>query len=235
MKLISCFKDFLILKQNITFFNKKILKFKKKKWIKLVKLLTKNLKKKRKKFLINNFVTHLNFKKWNRLEQTYRLSLLEKKIVFEIFGNSVKFKNFKKLFFAKKSIKNISLFFKFVFLKLEYRLDIFLYKTNFFKSIHEVRSNIQKGLILVNSVSIFNYNYQIQRGDIISVQSLFDIKKKLSFLYYNLRLLSNVEYDFYNNKFIFLKKFFEISDKDFFNFNYKKINLQKLLYYCNRN
>lgn len=30
MKLISCFKDFLVLKQNINFFNKKILKFKKK-------------------------------------------------------------------------------------------------------------------------------------------------------------------------------------------------------------
>ena len=53
-------------------------------------------------------------------------------------------------------------------MKLEYRLDIFLYKLRMFPYLFQTRAEIQKGNIYVNNTKVVNFSYILQKGDIVS-------------------------------------------------------------------
>lgn len=262
MKLVSQFKSslsFQILKRkiisnnNINVVYKKIYNFNRKKWQDLKnKIFTKNgIKNVKKKIsletnkrislpfsnLINPFKLQIIFKKWKRLKMYYKLSLNEKRKVNLNYANSLRLRKLKTLVNNNSQKYTRFSIYKNVIIKLEYHLDVFLYKLKVFPYLFSVRSEIQKGNIYVNNIKMVKYTYVLQKGDIISFSENlnFDFTTVSRKVLHRSRLLSIIEFDLYNKQIIILKNFSELTREDLFSFNLNYINLNYLLFYLKKN
>ena len=240
MKLISQFKSALLFKTNLETIYKKLYKFNRKKWQNLKKVII--LKKKQKYSIpfskvVNNFALKIPFKKWNKLKMYYKSSLMEKRKLNLNYANSLRLRNLKTLINSTNTKYNRFSIYKNLIIRLEYRLDIFLYKLKLFPNLFQSRAEIQKGNIYVNNNKIVKYNYTLQKGDIISFSDdlNFDFQNMSRKTLHRSRMLSIIEFDIYNKNIIILKNFFELTQEDFFSFNLSYINLNYLLFYLKKN
>jgi ribosomal protein S4 len=240
MKLISQFKSALLFKTNLETIYKKLYKFNRKKWQNLKKVIV--LKKKQKYSIpfskvVNSFALKISFKKWNKLKMYYKSSLMEKRKLNLNYANSLRLRNLKTLVNNTSTKYNRFSIYKNLIIRLEYRLDIFLYKLKLFPNLFQARSEIQKGNIYVNNNKIVKYNYTLQKGDIVSFSDTlnFDLQNMSRKTLHRSRLLSIIEFDIYNKNIIILKNFSELTQEDFFSFNLSYINLNYLLFYLKKN
>lgn len=240
MKLISQFKSALLFKTNLETIYKKLYKFNRKKWQNLKKVIV--LKKKQKYSIpfskvVNSFALKIPFKKWNKLKMYYKSSLMEKRKLNLNYANSLRLRTLKTLINSTNNKYNRFSIYKNLIIKLEYRLDIFLYKLKLFPNLFQARAEIQKGNIYVNNNKIVKSNYTLQKGDIISFSDSlnFDLQNMSRKTLHRSRLLSIIEFDIYNKNIIILKNFFELTQEDFFSFNLSYINLNYLLFYLKKN
>ena len=240
MKLISQFKSSLLFKTNIDTIYKKVYNFNRKKWQNLKKVI--NLKKKQRfsipfSKVVNPFALKIAFKKWSRLKLYYKLSLVEKRKLNLNYSNSLRLRNLKKLLNINNTKYNRFLIYKNILMKLEYRLDIFLYKLRMFPYLFQTRAEIQKGNIYVNNTKVVNFSYILQKGDIISFSDClnFNFKELSRKTLHRSRILSIIEFDIYNKNIIILKNFSDLTQEDFFSFNLSYINLNYLLFYLKKN
>jgi ribosomal protein S4 len=99
---------------------------------------------------------------------------------------------------------------------LESRLDIILVRSGFVETIHKARQIILHGFVCVNYIQIFNYNFRIKKGMLVTV---------------NINLYSSLVQ--YKNSIVRLKKDY-IADIDFVTFKlnsfYKPFSKIKFLY-----
>jgi len=188
---------------------KSINKLNKKKWILLKnKSYKSNINKIQ--YSIGKYVCH--YKKLN-ITRLYYFKFINKQILKKYFVN------YKEYSLKKKFISNIY--------NLERRLDFNLYKTNFVTSLYESKFFITKGFIFVNKKRVTNFNYLLNSGDLVELNSSlynYIIKNKVFNQYLYLR---NLEIDYKTLSFIFLNK------PDFFIFNYN--NFIKKIYYQQNN
>ena len=240
MKLISQFKSALLFKTNLETIYKKLYNFNRKNWQNLKKVIV--LKKKQKYSIpfskvVNSFALKISFKKWNKLKMYYKSSLMEKRKLNLNYANSLRLRNLKTLVNNTSTKYNRFSIYKNLIIRLEYRLDIFLYKLKLFPNLFQARSEIQKGNIYVNNNKIVKYNYTLQKGDIVSFSDTlnFDLQNMSRKTLHRSRLLSIIEFDIYNKNIIILKNFFELTQEDFFSFNLSYINLNYLLFYLKKN
>ena len=240
MKLISQFKSALLFKTNLETIYKKLYKFNRKKWQNLKKVIV--LKKKQKYSIpfskvVNSFALKISFKKWNKLKMYYKSSLMEKRKLNLNYANSLRLRNLKTLVNNTSTKYNRFSIYKNLIIRLEYRLDIFLYKLKLFPNLFQARSEIQKGNIYVNNNKIVKYNYTLQKGDIVSFSDTlnFDLQNMSRKTLHRSRMLSIIEFDIYNKNIIILKNFSELTQEDFFSFNLSYINLNYLLFYLKKN
>ena len=165
------YQNFFILRENIQN-RRKLLKFKRKKWEKLIKTYKRTLKR-YKKFKPKNQTKLLVYRyptKDKSYKQRYKNTLKNFKRLRLFFGN-----------FRKKSIKklilNIILIKKFKnrhaeFLgSLEKRLDVVLYRAKFCISLRNSQQLILHGKVLVNNKEIKAKSYKLKSGDLISIRS----------------------------------------------------------------
>ena len=240
MKLISQFKSALLFKTNLETIYKKLYKFNRKKWQNLKKVIV--LKKKQKYSIpfskvVNSFALKISFKKWNKLKMYYKSSLMEKRKLNLNYANSLRLRSLKTLVNNTSTKYNRFSIYKNLIIRLEYRLDIFLYKLKLFPNLFQARSEIQKGNIYVNNNKIVKYNYTLQKGDIVSFSDTlnFDLQNMSRKTLHRSRMLSIIEFDIYNKNIIILKNFSELTQEDFFSFNLSYINLNYLLFYLKKN
>ncbi len=240
MKLVSQFKHSLLFKTNLESICKKLYNFNRKKWQSFKKVII--FKKKKSVSIpfskvVNNFALKIPFLKWNKLRLYYKSSLMEKRKLNLNYENSLRLRTLKTLLNSHNTKLNRFSIYKNLIIKLEYRLDIFLYKLRMFPSLYKARSEIQKGNIYVNNVKIVKYNYTLNKGDIISFsESLnFDFKNLSRTTLHRSRILSIIEFDIYNKNIIILKNFSELTQEDFSSFNLSYINLNYLLFYLKKN
>ncbi len=240
MKLVSQFKHSLLFKTNLESICKKLYNFNRKKWQSFKKVII--FKKKKSVSIpfskvVNNFALKIPFLKWNKLRLYYKSSLMEKRKLNLNYENSLRLRTLKTLLNSHNTKLNRFSIYKNLIIKLEYRLDIFLYKLRMFPSLYKARSEIQKGNIYVNNVKIVKYNYTLNKGDIISFsESLnFDFKNLSRSTLHRSRILSIIEFDIYNKNIIILKNFSELTQEDFSSFNLSYINLNYLLFYLKKN
>ena len=240
MKLVSQFKHSLLFKTNLESICKKLYNFNRKKWQSFKKVII--FKKKKSVSIpfskvVNNFALEIPFLKWNKLRLYYKSSLMEKRKLNLNYENSLRLRTLKTLLNSHNTKLNRFSIYKNLIIKLEYRLDIFLYKLRMFPSLYKARSEIQKGNIYVNNVKIVKYNYTLNKGDIISFsESLnFDFKNLSRSTLHRSRILSIIEFDIYNKNIIILKNFSELTQEDFSSFNLSYINLNYLLFYLKKN
>jgi hypothetical protein len=193
----------------------KILKFHRPKWKKVQKLLLKHtqqrLKEKRTALTFKNHSSIIcSTKRWDRYKQAFRTRLKLKKSIQILFANSVSNWYLKKIFFKKnyttykKLIQN-SLF------KTEYRIDVLLWRLNFFNSCFLVKNSIQKKEIFLNN-SVLNSITFLKKGDIIYIPK----NTKLSFNSNSSILFHTfLEIDYYTNTIVILKDLSNLNQKDF--------------------
>ena len=160
------YKKFLLLRKNIQ--NRdKLLRFNKKKWQNLQRLLSKFSKKKLydpTSYFLFNFKNFFNKKFKYNLHNKQRLSL---------FYGRLRKSNLKKL--VKSSLKEFktskghatTLLIK----KLETRLDTALYRTHFSYSFENARQLISHKKIYVNGKVVQHNSYLLCKGDLITIHS----------------------------------------------------------------
>jgi ribosomal protein S4 len=169
------YKQFINLYENVQN-RKKILQFKKQKWKKFISYL-KHRSKRYKKFKPYNqsqYTVSRYPSKWNSYKNgTYKNTLKTYKKFKLMYGNfsKKKIKHFIfKAFKLKDKNTNLNLFFLNLF---EKRLDIALYKAKFVTSIRNSKQLISHGKIFVNYNKITSQSYELNTGDLISVDSKF--------------------------------------------------------------
>ncbi len=215
MRRISKFKIFKKTKTFLLECPNKILNFKKSSW-----LFYKNILKKRDKKR-SHFINYaiLGCKKYGGFQKkfSFGMNLKLRRQLIQHFDCAIKSNSFrnsllKNLKIGNKSNINVI---KEIFVRFEYRLDIVLYRLNFFSSSFEARKAIQSGSVEVNGKIIKNQNYITKKGDIInilnSLRCVTDIlKRKLLVSHFN----SFLEVDYYTRTVIIVKDLSEITSLD---------------------
>jgi hypothetical protein len=196
----NLFNSSLFLK---SFPNKRIFKFNRPKWLKLKFLL-----KKKKKFIFNFFLIKASYKYWERLQLKYKEGLILKRAVSYFYDNSFNIK----IFFKNSSFhKDLLDLLVFLIIKPLCKLEILLWKLNFFNSVYEVKQAIKNKKIFLNSFPVKS-NKSLKQGDIIYITNF---KKK--FITSNFFLFfSFIEVDHYTNTIVLLKNPVEATQQDFY-------------------
>jgi small subunit ribosomal protein S4 len=166
------YKQFINLNENVQN-RKKILQFKKQKWIKLVSLVKKKLKR-YKKFKPQNqtqYVVSRYPNKWNSYKKGKYRNILQIYKKFKLFYGNFTRQKIKKFIKQSLNINNKINNTNLIFLKIfESRLDTILYRAKFSKSIRESRQLIVHGKILVNNKKIHSQCYFAKSGDLITIK-----------------------------------------------------------------
>lgn len=174
------YKKFILLKENVQN-RKKLFRFKKQKWERLIYNYNKKLKW-YKKYKPKDLSQHVVSRYPNRnfsYKKRYKNTLLETKRVQVFYGDLSK-SSLKKL--TKISLKTQSKLINSVFLQfLESRLDIILYRAKFSYSIRNAQQLILHGKILVNNKLVQIKSYLLKPGDLISINTQYSrlIKENL--------------------------------------------------------
>jgi ribosomal protein S4 len=204
----------------------KIIKFKRSKWNIFKLLANESLKR-------ENF-SDFSVLAPDDLEEVklfYRTRLFIKRNMKQMYDSNFKLKTLKKAIFKKVNLHlNSNNFMTRVALKLEYRLDILLFRLSFFRSVHEARVNIKKGVVFVNEHRISPV-YFLKKGDVISFNKSLDIETILNCSYKMESYNPFVEIDFYSLKIVIVKDLSELSFEDLSLFYIKHVNHSKL-YNC---
>ena len=134
-----------------------------------------------------NFRSNLNLR--NRVHQYYD----------GVFPNS----------FFKKELKNQYLYLDFIrhsFIKPEFRLDVILWRLNFFSSPYSARIAILKNDVLVNDGVAWFSDY-LKQGDVVFVKTASNLKYLRDLKISKFALNSFIEVDYYCNTFIVLQDY----------------------------
>ena len=190
--------------------------FKQSKWKKTVV----NRRKYKRRVFVNNFLTKVNFRYWYRVENHYENGRRIRNVLSSAF-DGVLDTNFYKdaLHFSKKSCL-IHLAHSRVLLKPEFRLDILLWKLNFFRSSYQASQAISERKVSVNGCFVRG-NYFLRKGDIISFNSTFraeclNLKESRSRFFFSKVISTFVEVDYYSNCVVVLKNIEDLSLEDYY-------------------
>lgn len=226
MRFLKKYKNFADNYVFINFFPRaRLLKFKRPKWLKLKRLLEKKSKK---KFLLNNFILKASLKRWDRIKFYYKEGLIIKRALSSFYDNSFSTATFKKFIKVKNTKLLLTLFINSL-VKPLFKLDVLLWKLQFYNSIFEAKQAIVTNKILIN----LNFNKTktwVAKGDIIQVNDLKKIYSNSGLLFLN----SFFEIDYYTNTIIVLKDPSDATKQDFIFLLRNFINMKKFFDYIKK-
>ena len=168
------YKNFIGLKKNVQ--NRRrltLLKFKKRKWEKLVLYIERLQMRRKKKFRMYDINRFFLPKFYNSFKRKYEYILHTKKKLKLFYGGLQKRfikKSVKATFKQKRAnIKNFVNFNSFFVSLLERRIDVLLYRSHFALSIRSARQLIAHKHVKVNKVTVNINSYKLQKGDLIEI------------------------------------------------------------------
>lgn len=221
MRKISKFKIFLKTFEFYRCYPNKLLKLNTSKWIKIKNSFKKSLKK---RTFLDFSKLHLKQKKFEKVSR-FRIKKKIFSTLGQLYDQSLNF-NELRLYLKRKKNLNHLLIFKKIFLRIEYRIDIFLWRHSICSNLYDARIKINTGKILINNKKI-KQNTFLKKGDIVSINFKFNSKNLInattSLSFYN----SFVEIDYYTNTFIILKNFYELNLNELALFIPKRLDLTK--------
>lgn len=197
---------------------KKILNFKKKKWI---------------KFLINykNYLTNSKFKKFSLIDHN-RLLIDNYSNKYSSYKNNYKyfysiFKNIKLFYFSiinKKFLKYIYL--NYALNLLERRLDILTVRSKFFLTLNLATHFIKKGYIFINKIKIKIHSYIINSGQFIKINIVFYKYNQLLIYSFKWAIpLNNLIINYISREFLFLNYIYLVNLTIYFPYYLKLKNI----------
>ena len=227
MRLRCKYKGYNHLTHSFEQFPLRVLKFKSTKWKRLQKVLS--LSATTKKFT-ENLSIKVPFKSWDKINNYYKEGNRLKNVIFNLYDKSVSASYLKSV--LKNSSSNIRKMYLYALLKPEFRIDILLWRLNFFSSSYQARQYINNGDILVNKKSVLG-NFFLSKGDIISFNEKIDlsiinpkkIKLRNSIIDF---ILTFVEVDYYTNTIVVIKNLDELTSDDFYLLITEFYNLKKI-------
>lgn len=212
---------------------KKILKFKKSKWLLYKNLLKKTLTK---RFFFNFFLTSARLRIWEKKKLFFKQNLLNQRYFLQLYDNYLKSNRLKKeACHLKQGGFQFSNFLKNSILKFEFKLAVLLVRLKFFFNVFDARKNITAGNVLVNNF-IISSNYSLKEGDIIKFKNINPFNKKvLNSFFFMPFFISFVEIDYYLNQIIIVKNLDCLSSEDTSLLMPKHFNLSRLRFYYFKN
>lgn len=170
------YKKFITLRANVQYRSRLIrLKFKKKKWQRLISYIKRLQNRRKKKFKIFDLNKYPLPKFYNPFKRRYQMVLHNKQKMSLFYGFlSKKFikKNLSLIINQKKTIKkNAKSLNSFFFRSMENRLDVILYRSHFAPSVSAARQLMLHHHIKVNGNVITNHSYTLMYGDTVTVKS----------------------------------------------------------------
>jgi ribosomal protein S4 len=119
---------------------------------------------------------------------------------------------FSNSFFKKELEKKITFldFIRHSFVKPEFRLDVLLWRLNFFSSPYSARIAIVKNQVCINNVFV-KFSYFLKQGDVVVVNTSLNLNYLHSLKLTKFSLNPFVEVDYYSNTFIVLQDYSSMS------------------------
>lgn len=196
---------------------KRVLKFKRTKWVKIKKktrVFRFKWEDNRKIWLKPVYVNHIKISVRRRYyaKKFFKAQQQAKKYLASLFENSFKY-NKKEKFKDRNSIVSSYI------IKPIFRIDLLLWYLFFFNSSAEARNFVSGKNVLINS-KIVRPNYELKKGDVISFNLNADYAdknnyKKITKKYKKSRkFFPFLEYDYYTNNIIVLKNWNELSQDE---------------------
>lgn len=239
MRVVSKYKGYHRLFTIFEKFPLRINSFKSTKWKRVQKLLRSKLQKRAKSLkklwwkkttlnrrrykrglFVNNFLTKVSFRYWYRVESHYENGRRIRNVHSSSFDGALDTNFYKNaLHFSKKSCSTDRVHSR-VLLQPEFRLDILLWKLNFFRSSYQASQAISDRKVNVNG-SFRRGAYFLRKGDIISFNSKFraeclNLKESKSSFFFSKVISTFVEVDYYSNCVVVLKDVKDLSLEDFY-------------------
>ena len=211
MRLENKYKKFANLNTSTLSFPKRILKFKRSKWKNCQKRIS--IDSKTLQILNNPLIYKLSPRSVENVNNYYKDGLTLKNFLILFFDNSFKVSFFKNQLSSKnsKSLKDLLINF---FIKPCFRVDVLLWKLNFFSTSFFARQYINEGKILINSKRVKS-NFFVKKGDIISFkEESMDVFFKFLNLTSNTQIYTFVEFDNYLKRLVIVKDLTEFSNED---------------------
>lgn len=196
--------------------------FKKNKYSKLIKAvgLKKKVRFSRKKLFFDNLLVKVSLKTWYRVEKYYENGRRIKSILHNMFDKSVLTGHFRKVLKFSKRASETQNAYSYTLLKPEFRLDILLWRLNFFSSSYQASQAIAERKITVNG-KLVQGNFFLSKGDVVLFCSNFKLNtlnvKKVKYKTLFSKVISTfVEVDYYSNSIVVLKDVEDLGKEDLY-------------------
>lgn len=194
-------------------FYTRILRFQRPKWKRFQKWALTN--KKTFPTFVNPFIIKNSYKQWEKVKHYYKYGIQIKKKAQVLFDTSLTVNSLKKQINKnKKTNKDIFLS---SFLRPEFRVDILLWRLNFFSSSFNARQSINEGEVLLNGQKIFS-NVFLKKGDVVaffSKKTFLSTKTLLSRVFTSQKFCTFAEVDYYTKTVVIVKDLKDLTVDDF--------------------
>ena len=227
MRLIKKYKALATLQTFLKVVPKRLLKFKRPKWLKLKKNL---LGSQVAKISFSKFtISKVNFKYWSKVTLNFKKGIALKRSISSLYNNAISITFFKKLVYLEVFKKNTFL----VFFYPLFIIEILLWKLNFVSSVYAGRQLLTSKDVFVNN-KVVTKGYVVKKGDIIQINekissNTFFLNKSLPEFFFFF-----FEIDYYLKQLVVIKDLKTITIEDFKNFNTEYINFKPLIDYLKK-
>jgi len=203
----------------------RILKFRRTKWSKLQKFISKKTIPQKLAYK-NNFVTRISLKYWVKLKWNYKNSLLLKSLSKQFSDGLIKTH-------SNRLLRN-RFHYRFLdyLIKPYFKIDVLLWKLNFFNSRYESRQFINEGFVLVNNKKV-KPNLFVKKGDFITFSNESFTHTPQNYIINNqsafgITFFTFIEADYYSKSFVIIKDSYDLSKEDFYFLTKTYFDIKKL-------
>jgi ribosomal protein S4 len=180
----------------------------------------KNSYRQKPKSYVNNLLIEVKLKYWYRVDSYYRNGRKIKSMISNSFDNAISTSYFRKtLVLSKKSLITNEVYSR-TLARPEFRLDILLWKLQFFVSSFQASQAVSERKISVNGKFVLG-NYYLTKGDIVMLTSRYNLKNvygKQSVLAFSSskKVSAFAEVDYYSNSVVILKNVEDLGQEDLY-------------------
>lgn len=183
----------------------------------------------RKNFFFQHSRTFCKKKRWDYFSKRFKNNLIARNLANSFFDGVASNSSFKKGLYLKSATSVLY----YNYIKPIFRLDVLLWKLNFFTSPYEARISILKKKVTLND-DYKSFAYIVKGGDVINISDDVNIQKnysnKLLLFFFN----SWVEVDYFSKTVVVLQDFTNLTTSSIPNLIRFPLSLYKHLNYLRK-
>ena len=167
-------------------------------------------------------------KYWFRNKNYFKKILNLKHYYFQLFDNNLSHKTLKKNFIQERG-NSLNFFYQKYLILPNLKINILLWKLNFFKSAFEMQEFSQNKSLLLNFVQSKRNDFLLKKGDSVLLKKRISLRQQKDLVIINKIFFDFIEIEYFSNHINILKSLKELSyDKFFILLNNKSFNVKFL-------